>query len=259
MPETPTTGTVFSAKSVKPRAGSSRSSLLSRHPERGAESNSPRSASPAASSTSTFSAATTSAAFSSRASLSSCRSSFTYGGDGRSSQRRIRGSVGSGVSSSRSYSRPAPSFLGRDDFFPSPSLRDAGDNGRWRRERRDRSSGRSGAKRELKHRERSSRRWLSSKGKDYASEAGVQEHTRSSSSRRCGYRGKKMSRSCSRERTCKNETMSSGCSGMECARCLEWHRRTREREPITRTLPVRKEQQLQPLYPYEFYIDLKIR
>lgn len=198
-----------------------------------------RSSSPALSSTSSsaVSAATTSATFSSRSSLSSCRSSV-----GSISQYTRRGSVGkrrylgseSSSSSSRSSSRPC--VPGGSDYFPTPSPW-AGVDGRRRRSdggRRERSAGRE-LNRHRQQREKQGRRYASDSRKDYASEASTPSHD----GRRCGSRdqGMKRSRSGSRERGSRRKKAVVD-AGIECSRCTERCRVSRERSTITRTLPV---------------------
>eukprot|EP00904_Undaria_pinnatifida_P012429 jgi/Undpi1/8316/HiC_scaffold_25.g10785.m1 len=203
-----------------------------------------RAPSPAASiaSSSNFSAATTTAsssrASSSRPSLSSSRS-CTYS---RRGNQHARGS------SPRPHSQIGGSGAG---FFPPPPLLwgrggvRVGGSDAWRRRvagRRERSLGRerereSGSERRREWREKECRRWPR---KDYASEAGVARDGGSFSSGGGGGRGgrscgKKRSRSCSRERG--SRATRSPCE-TKCSRCMEWCRVSRERKPISRTLPM---------------------
>lgn len=168
----------------------------------------PPSPTPSSTSSSTFSAATTSATMSSRgASLSSCRS-WMRGSSARGASSASSSWGGGG--SVRSFSHPTLSSSSGSDFFPAPSLWDEGRRRRGCSGRRDRSCSRE-SERSHKH-----RRWSS---RDYASEA--------EGSGRGGrrYSGRKRSRG--------------GGGGVECSRCMEWCRGSREQKAITRTLPVR--------------------
>ena len=244
----------------------------------------PRSASPTPSyaSSSTLSAATTTAtALSSRASLSSCRSSFTSfssptysshrsGGGGQYSSRASHRGKGSSSSSSSCSSRSSYSLSrhatsatsgggGGTDYFPKPSSSWSGSRtsgggvNRWRRGSpgadrrrdgsRDRYIGSSSSGGGGGGGSRSSRdshygcpppgRRSGGGHKDYASEADSG-----------GITGRKRNRSSSRERVCSSRksksSAESSCSGVECARCLEWCRygHAQQRQPITRTLQV---------------------
>lgn len=205
-----------------------------------------RAPSPSPSISSSFSGVTTSAALSSRASLSSCRSSFqgsssggASGVPGSSAGRGYYSTGGGGSTPPRSC---RSSLSSRSSFYSSfPSTKSSSNDGRWRRGGMGGTST-IGSASEVDYsrlassvRDRGSAWWESNRERRSRRRGSACGGGGGRQDERPRSRGYKRSRSCSREQAASAKDFA---GGVECSRCLKWCRASRERKPITRTLPV---------------------